>query len=93
MHVEEFDFGLGRQAGFLGERPDALLSKLFELLFRLPHVHHSGRDVLVVARPSLPPPVAATSWHKRLLCERAERTTLLRFVEEYRNDGPEKVPH
>ncbi len=51
------------------------------------------RDVLVVARPSLPVPVAATAWHKRLLCAGVEPESLARFVEEFRNDGPEDVPH
>jgi hypothetical protein len=51
------------------------------------------RDVLVLARPSLPAKVAATTWHRRLLCQEFERETLARFVREYRNQGPEKVPH
>lgn len=51
------------------------------------------RDVLVVARPSLPTPVAATAWHRRLLCQDVERDKLTQFVREYRNEGPEKVPH
>jgi hypothetical protein len=51
------------------------------------------RDVLVVARPTLARPVVATAWHKRLLCQDLERETLARFITEYRNDGPEKVPH
>lgn len=51
------------------------------------------RDVLVVARPTLSTPVAATAWHKRLLCNDLERDTLARFIREYRNEGPEKVPH
>jgi hypothetical protein len=51
------------------------------------------RDVLIVARPTLSAPVAATAWHKRLLCQDLERDVLARFVTEYRNDGPEKVPH
>jgi hypothetical protein len=51
------------------------------------------RDVLVVPRATLEQPVAATSWHRRLLCERSDAEALERFVKEYRNKGPEKVEH
>lgn len=51
------------------------------------------RDVLLLPRQSLPVPVAATAWHHRLLCDRAEVETLRRFVDAYRNKGPERVPH
>lgn len=51
------------------------------------------RDVLVVPRPTLSTPVAATAWGNRLLCRTAEPDALDLFVREYRNKGPEKVPH
>ncbi|HUR22578.1 MAG TPA: DUF3105 domain-containing protein [Acidimicrobiales bacterium] len=51
------------------------------------------RDVLLVPRASLEQPVAATAWHRRLLCERPDAEALDRFVSEYRNKGPEKIPH
>lgn len=51
------------------------------------------RDVLVVPRPSLPSPVAATAWHRRLICEGAETDALATFVRNARNQGPEAVPH
>lgn len=51
------------------------------------------RDVLVVPRPRLPDMVAATAWHRRLLCDTAEPDVLRRFVRSYRNKGPERVPH
>ena len=53
------------------------------------------RDVLLVPRESLPPntPVAATAWHRRLLCTEADSAPLEKFVSEYRNKGPEKVEH
>lgn len=51
------------------------------------------RDVLLVPRASLEQPVAATAWHRRLLCERSDVEALERFVKEYRNKGPEKVEH
>jgi hypothetical protein len=51
------------------------------------------RDVLLVPRASLEQPVAATAWHRRLLCERSDVEALERFVKEYRNKGPEKIPH
>ena len=51
------------------------------------------RDVLVVPRPSLRPPVAATAWGNRLLCRNVEPDALDLFTRSYRNKGPEKVPH
>jgi hypothetical protein len=51
------------------------------------------RDTLVVERQSLTTPVAATAWGKRLLCGTVDSAPLERFIEEYRNKGPEKIPH
>jgi len=51
------------------------------------------RDVLLVPRKALERPVAATAWHRRLLCRDAEGDTLTRFVRQYRNEGPERIPH
>jgi len=50
-------------------------------------------DVLVVERPTLPVPVAATAWGHRLLCQEVEVEALARFTDEYVNEGPEDVPH
>jgi hypothetical protein len=53
-----------------------------------------ARDVLLVPRASLTEvPVAATAWHRRVLCQRADVGALEEFVKAYRNKGPEKVPH
>lgn len=49
-------------------------------------------DVLLIPRPSLETNVAATAWHRRLLCEGVENENLRRFVQRYRNKGPERVP-
>ena len=49
-------------------------------------------DVLVVPRASMEPVVAATAWHRRLLCPGFERAALDLFVRTYRDKGPEKVP-
>lgn len=51
------------------------------------------RDVLLVPRPSLPKPVAATAWGARLLCDQVDVAALDLFVTEFVNKGPEKVPH
>jgi len=51
------------------------------------------RDVLVVPRSSLPAPIAATAWHRRLLCDDVEPDALATFVRNARNQGPEAVPH
>ena len=49
-------------------------------------------DVLVVPRASMRTPVAATAWHRRLLCPAFERPAFDLFVRSYRDKGPEKVP-
>ena len=48
-------------------------------------------DVIVVERPSLPVPVAATAWERRLLCDEVEAAVLDRFVRAYVGEGPEDV--
>lgn len=52
-----------------------------------------ARDVLMVPRPSLPTPVAATAWHARASCGGVEAATLERFITTFVNKGPEKVAH
>ena len=52
-----------------------------------------SRDVLLLPRVSLgETQVAATAWHRRLVCERPEVEAIERFITAYRNKGPEKVP-
>lgn len=46
--------------------------------------------VLVVPRPQLTVPVAATAWHRRLLCDRVEEEALSRFIRAFLDKGPEK---
>lgn len=50
-------------------------------------------DVLVVPKASLTGKAAATAWGRRLLCRDVEAASLTEFVRQYRNQGPEKVPH
>ncbi|HEX2043646.1 MAG TPA: DUF3105 domain-containing protein [Acidimicrobiales bacterium] len=50
---------------------------------------HAG-EVLLVPRPSLPKPVAATAWGRRLLCDDVEVAALDLFVTSFRDQGPEK---
>lgn len=73
----------------LWHRPDipgAVLDELRDLANT-----YSG-DVLVVPRASLDTPVAATAWHRRLLCPNFERAATDLFIRSYRDKGPEKVP-
>ena len=49
------------------------------------------RDVLVVPRASLTTAVAATAWHRRLLCPSFEAGPIDLFVRSFRDKGPEKV--
>jgi len=51
------------------------------------------RDVLLIPRESLRQPVAATAWHRRLLCSQPDAASVEQFVTAYRNKGPEKIPH
>lgn len=48
-------------------------------------------DVLLVERPSLPVPVAATAWEQRLLCPGVEVDALEAFVDRFVGEGPERV--
>lgn len=52
---------------------------------------HTG-DTLLVPRASLPQPVVATAWHKRLLCPQPDLGALESFIDSYRDQGPEKLP-
>ena len=52
-----------------------------------------NRDVLLVPRPTMEPAVAATAWNRRLLCSEPDGKALEQFITEYRNKGPEKIPH
>ncbi|MGH8992277.1 MAG: DUF3105 domain-containing protein [Acidimicrobiia bacterium] len=47
-------------------------------------------ETLVVPRASLDVPIAATAWHRRLLCPSFEADALRAFIEGYRDKGPEK---
>ncbi len=48
-------------------------------------------DVILVERESMPTNVAATAWHQRVLGDRVVRKTLVRFITEFRDQGPENV--
>jgi hypothetical protein len=61
---------------------DARLAELAE--------EHEG-DVIVVARPASPVPVAATAWGQRLLCQEVEPAALDAFVTRFVGKGPERV--
>lgn len=50
-------------------------------------------DTLLIPRATLSTPVAATAWHKRLLCDQVEIEALQTFTDAYVNEGPERVPH
>jgi len=47
-------------------------------------------ETLVVPRASLDVPVAATAWHRRLLCGSLEEDALKAFIRGYVDQGPEK---
>jgi len=50
------------------------------------------RWVLAIPRPSLPTPLAATAWHRRLLCPQdiGVQGPIDNFVRAFRDKGPEK---
>lgn len=51
----------------------------------------NANDVLLLPRPTLPEPVAASAWRRRLLCGELEMASLNRFLDAYVGKGPEKV--
>jgi hypothetical protein len=48
-------------------------------------------DVLLLPRNDLAVPVAATAWHRRLLCSEVEPASIRKFVQAYVGNGPENV--
>ena len=52
-----------------------------------------AKDILMVPRPSIGTPVAATAWHARIQCGGLEVDTVEKFINTFVNKGPEKVPH
>lgn len=48
-------------------------------------------DVLLLPRDGLPSKVAATAWHRRLLCSDVEPQAIERFADAYKGKGPENV--
>jgi hypothetical protein len=53
------------------------------------------KDIILIERRSMPSsiPVVATAWHNRLLCSGTDDFQLNAFVQEFVNQGPEKIPH
>lgn len=47
-------------------------------------------EVLLLPQAGLERPVAATAWHRRLLCDKVEIASLRRFVNAYGGEGPER---
>jgi hypothetical protein len=52
-----------------------------------------ARDLIVVPHVGAQPAVAATAWGTRLLCGTVEPAALRAFITEFRDKGPERVPH
>ena len=48
------------------------------------------RELLIVPRPSLTTAVAVTAWHRRLVCQKADADAIGDFIENFRDQGPEK---
>ena len=49
-------------------------------------------DLVLLPRSTLGGEVAATAWHRRLLCDEFELANLREFVAAYVGKGPERVP-
>ena len=73
----------------LWHKPDAP-REVLDQLRRLSERYDN--DVLIVPRASMRTPMAATAWHRRLLCPAFEQPAFDHFVRTYRDKGPEKVP-
>jgi Protein of unknown function (DUF3105) len=52
-----------------------------------------ARDTLLVEREHMDKPVAVTAWGHRMLCDGVNTEALSAFVEDNRNQAPEKIPH
>lgn len=68
-------------------RPEGVAEATVEGLRELARSH---RWVIVVPRPPLPTALAATAWHRRLLCPDGATGPIGSFVTAFRNQGPEK---
>ena len=63
--------------------PPADVDKLKDLTDRY------STSTLLVPRDSIGVPVAATAWHRRLLCPGFQETPLVEFIKAYKDKGPE----
>jgi hypothetical protein len=68
-------------------RPEAVAPATVDGLRELARRH---RWVLVAPRPSMQSALAATAWHRRLLCPDGAAAPIGTFVDAFRNSGPEK---
>ena len=68
-------------------RPDGVSAATMD---RLRDLARSHRWVIVVPRLPLPTALAATAWHRRLLCPDGADGPIGTFVTAFRNAGPEK---
>jgi len=68
-------------------RPGAVTPATLDALRDLAGQH---RWVLVAPRPSMDSALAATAWHRRLLCPDGADGPVGNFVAAFRNQGPEK---
>jgi hypothetical protein len=49
-----------------------------------------SNETLIVPRSSLRGEIAVTAWHHRLLCKRIDAAAIAKFIEDFRDKGPEK---
>ncbi|HEX7166111.1 MAG TPA: DUF3105 domain-containing protein, partial [Acidimicrobiales bacterium] len=49
-----------------------------------------GRELIVVPREGLPTTYAVTAWERRLRCDGHDDAAMARFVDAFRDSGPEK---
>ena len=68
-------------------RPGATAAATVDGLRDLARGH---RWVIVAPRPSMPTALAATAWHRRLLCPDGANGPIGNFVAAFRDQGPEK---
>jgi hypothetical protein len=68
-------------------RPEAVARATLDGLRDLARAH---KWVLVASRPSMSTPLAATAWHRRLLCPDGATGPIGTFVTAFRDQGPEK---
>lgn len=73
-----------------GALDDASCRRLHDELARIAARHRS--KVLVAPYPGMASRIAVTSWTRIMTLDQVEEQKILRYIDQYKNTGPERVP-